>query len=521
MPALNQGFKRLSYHETITGMCILYTVGISIYLVCRAFYVPPFSDEVTTFFFYIQPGKFQPFYSHLDANNHVLNSLFARISYVLFGDHIFFLRLPTLLSFFLFVFFGFKMRRFFNSKYVWALCYITLISSPYFLDFFHLCRGYGMSMSFLLGGIYFIPAYPDNRKSSHIILGYLFSSLALWSNLSLMITSISIGTLLTWLLIKHVLKDFKSLKLIIGILSFLFLFLAPHIYAVLFSFELRNSGKFYLGQNGLFVYTTVASLAHEFFNPFTISWMFFWMLFLFQVIIIVYILRKRKGTFTFWLVQFLLAGTVAGTILLHHLMGINYTVERAAVHFFLLWVISFFFTIDTFGKKFVNFIAAIPVLFFVFQLIYVANFRYLQHWQYEAIPSKYHDYLSNWANTQKKVPTISSPELQGTVFAWHDYQSKEKLNSAQHTNFPDTLADFIIGSHEMKGICPPGYDTLFFDNGSKVSLLERTVPVPWKLDTTYTIKEELSGPEFVPIIRIDATRYADRPVLSEIVLTAQ
>src|SRR5687767_5645319 len=43
-------------------ICMSFTTLVFVYIVLRAFYVPPFSDEVTTFFFYIQPGKFQPFY---------------------------------------------------------------------------------------------------------------------------------------------------------------------------------------------------------------------------------------------------------------------------------------------------------------------------------------------------------------------------------------------------------------------------------------------------------------------------
>src|ERR1700741_3993387 len=64
----------------------------------RSYFVPFNHDEVATFFFYIQTGKYMPFHSHVDANNHVLNSMLGNISFHLFGSHPFSLRIPNLIG---------------------------------------------------------------------------------------------------------------------------------------------------------------------------------------------------------------------------------------------------------------------------------------------------------------------------------------------------------------------------------------------------------------------------------------
>ncbi|HNS46120.1 MAG TPA: hypothetical protein PKH94_02665, partial [Bacteroidales bacterium] len=51
-----------------------------IYVWLRAIQVPLIYDEIATFFHYIHSSSFLPFRSHLDANNHLLNSALTWIS---------------------------------------------------------------------------------------------------------------------------------------------------------------------------------------------------------------------------------------------------------------------------------------------------------------------------------------------------------------------------------------------------------------------------------------------------------
>src|SRR5690606_211727 len=96
-------------------LCILLFSVIAL----RAAFVPFSHDEVATFVYYIQPGKFMPFFAHPDANGHFLVNATSWISYQLFGPSPLSLRLPVLLSFSLLCYGVWKMRVHFSHPLSW------------------------------------------------------------------------------------------------------------------------------------------------------------------------------------------------------------------------------------------------------------------------------------------------------------------------------------------------------------------------------------------------------------------
>src|SRR6476469_5141313 len=77
-----------------------FSVAIPVFAIVllRSYFVPFNHDETATFFFFIQSGKYMPFHSAADANNHVLNSFLGNICFHLFGSSPLSLRLPNLLG---------------------------------------------------------------------------------------------------------------------------------------------------------------------------------------------------------------------------------------------------------------------------------------------------------------------------------------------------------------------------------------------------------------------------------------
>ncbi len=166
---------------------------VFLYILFRAIYIAPYQDEIVSYHLYIASGKFQPFYSDLSANNHILNSLFAHLCYLIFGSSYFlFIRLPNVLSFIIYYYFVIKITDSFKSNVLILSLRLTLISSIYLISFFSLARGYGLSFSFLLGALYYLKKTMETLKLKYIIWGVLFSNLFLYSNLSLMILYVAI-----------------------------------------------------------------------------------------------------------------------------------------------------------------------------------------------------------------------------------------------------------------------------------------------------------------------------------------
>jgi len=246
-------------------------IGLSfllfVYAALRAWFVPLVYDEAFTFSYYVVTGGFQPFHSFLDANNHVINSTLTHLSFLMLGDHPFALRLPNLLALIVFLGYLIRTRDMFYDKLLWLAYFIALTSIHYVFDFFSLSRGYGLSIAFLTAAVYHAWKFKQTRQLLQYGLALTMLSLSLWSNLALMLPILAIGGLLgLYLLVKG---DSSSMYRIKGVILSLALFAAPVLYAVLFTLELKEHGKLYLG-TGVSAWDAIgAGLGH---TMFFLSW---------------------------------------------------------------------------------------------------------------------------------------------------------------------------------------------------------------------------------------------------------
>src|SRR5690606_31314018 len=138
---------------------------------------------------YIQTGDFLPPNAHWDANNHVLNSLLSYISYRIFGNELWALRLPNILAFILFFWSSWGLSKQLKSIKVRWFFFLALTMSHYLFEFFGQTRGYGLSMGFFIFSIFisthFISLF--SIKKGLLLIFCLF--LATSSNLTLLIPS--------------------------------------------------------------------------------------------------------------------------------------------------------------------------------------------------------------------------------------------------------------------------------------------------------------------------------------------
>jgi len=134
------------------------------------------------------------------ANNHLLNTWLMSQSYYYFGGEAFYLRLPNLLAFLVYLFFSYKILIKSTSIPLMVLGVSLLLFNPYLLDFFSLARGYGLSMGFGLAALYFLvkPIPVGFRQYiTNIFMALGFALLAAYSNLicvNLVITAMAVYT---------------------------------------------------------------------------------------------------------------------------------------------------------------------------------------------------------------------------------------------------------------------------------------------------------------------------------------
>jgi len=122
------------------------------------------------------------------ANHHWLNTQLSSLSAYLFGAKEFALRLPNMLSFAVFWFFLFRISKtFLKSSFTQITLLLLLCGNPFILDFFSLCRGYGLSIAFVTASLFYVLRIADLKSDSkpiHYYLAAIFSVLALSANLN-------------------------------------------------------------------------------------------------------------------------------------------------------------------------------------------------------------------------------------------------------------------------------------------------------------------------------------------------
>jgi hypothetical protein len=129
----------------------------------RAARAPLTYDEANTYLSFIS-SNILAIFNFNTANNHFLNSLLAKIVSAMAGTSEFALRLPNLLSYAAYLLFAFLiLDRFVKTKIIVLCGYLLLSLNPFVLDYFSLCRGYGLSLGLLMASLFFFFSFLDKE----------------------------------------------------------------------------------------------------------------------------------------------------------------------------------------------------------------------------------------------------------------------------------------------------------------------------------------------------------------------
>jgi len=148
------------------GFIVVSSMFLLVYVVLNAVRVSFSHDEAITFLNYLSGDIFQLF-NFISPNNHFLNTVLAKISYFFGGNKEWVLRLPNVLAYVLYLVFSFRLVHAWTRKPLAAAGFLLLNLNPYVLDFFSLCRGYGLSMGFMVAALFFYVSFLDKTFSQH------------------------------------------------------------------------------------------------------------------------------------------------------------------------------------------------------------------------------------------------------------------------------------------------------------------------------------------------------------------
>lgn len=477
------------------NLYILLSTLVFIYLLLRAIYVPLVHDEIATFFYYIQQIDVNPLAgANPDANNHILNSLLSGISHKYLGYSALSIRLPNLLSFILYAFFLWKIGQFLSNKWTQVTFYLSLLCAVYFVQFFALSRGYGMSMAFLFGVFYYCLTLYAKSSARNVAFGLVFMILAVFANMSLLPLIILLAIVVKVLVLKRF-KEYNTFKSVGWIVPSVVFWIVGMYYAIIISFKMKNEGALYYGELDGFWEITVKSQLLMLFETDGMMAQICALVFVFLLVWLVIkgvSADKFNSIFdTHYLFFYLLVGSVIGIELMAIVLHVNYPEDRVGMYLVPLTIGSFCFAIDkqplSFSRLLLISLAIFPVHF-----LFTLNVSKSSLWQVEYIPERFYQTIKNdtsphgygatvggdgqriFTYTQKIYADTASPKP-NMMQLWQKTLFDSNLNIVRE-NHPARYLDYLICKPQYIQSILPLFDSVDYAQDTKFRLYKRKQP---------------------------------------------
>jgi len=141
------------------GICVFFLA----FAAMRAARVPLTYDEAASYIRYIDtnvPSVFDTtawsIFNFEVATNHFVNTLLTKACVAVAGNSELALRIANLIAYTMFLVFSVVILQRYVRPWVAVAGLLLLNLNPYVLDFFALSRGYGLSLGFLMGALFFL-----------------------------------------------------------------------------------------------------------------------------------------------------------------------------------------------------------------------------------------------------------------------------------------------------------------------------------------------------------------------------
>jgi hypothetical protein len=450
------------------------TCAVVFMVIClRAFFIPFSHDEAATFFFYIQSDNYLPYEAHVYTNNHVLNSALANICYHLAGSHRFVLRIPNILSFIFLCFAVFNFFKYLNnlSAKVILTCFFILTFN--FLDFFELCRGYGLSLAFMTLACSYLQNYFTDLKFRSLILFSLFWQLALAANLTLVIATCVLG--LSILIFQYKKQNlFKINNIALNSINLTIL-----IFWIKLSLFYRAKGVLDSGVGVDYWKTSFQSLIFFIFGTdalwIQVSFivaasfiLFFGIRYFFQKPVRMLSIFEPR---LFYLM--VLTILVVSFYLLNKFFDVNFPEDRTGLFFYVFFVLCFVFFIDHLVRWLANIGAFVLLAASMTFFCNSYNLQSFTHYFYHVLPKEFYSYLESQYKQNQQLFTIGGHVNREMNYAFLNYRAGGMLNPMDDPQQMQMNCDYYIALMCEKPFYRFFYDEIAYDMRWHRVLLKR------------------------------------------------
>ena len=484
----------------LSAICFLYILG-------RAIWVPISHDEAGTFFHYVEPAKFIPFFAHWDANNHILNSALAYFFSNIFGNDLIWLRLPNVLAFILYAFYGWKLTLPIKDQLVKSLMYTALLTAWLPIEFFAQVRGYGLSLGILMVAIYHLFSFLISEKPRYLSYALLLIFLACLANASLsntflLILGISFVSIFTLHSNRFKLLTYFTLC---GVL--------PYLALAYYAFEMKKRGLLYYGTTKGFIDVTVRTLSKFTFDltaePFLI------LLCITGLVTGVMLILKKPYTLSDRgrIFAILLLGNAVGCILLELIFSVNYPEDRTGIYFIPFFIFTLGYGINHFSHR-AKSSRYLAFLFLTFPLVTLSNlnFKEVKLWNSLPLSETIYEKVSTYSHDYNRPVIVDGYHLYEMSWGYHNVRHGGELTSLIPENLSNGISDFRICYSDACDSSLSEYSRVWENYRGGVSLLKRNEPVSFQ--SIYNRKSKSSqkySSRYADILQLE-----DSTLLSEV-----
>jgi len=459
---------------------IAISIAVFILVAMRCATIPFCHDETATFFYFIQPGDFWPYHAHIDTNNHVLNSCLSWLCYKAFGDSPFSLRLPNLLALLILILATFRISKQLKQTHAKLILMAGFLVSFHWLSFYSMCRGYGLSMSFLILSISYLIEYFNSKKIKSLTLFYLFIQLAISANMILLFTTIIItfAVLVFQLLNKELLKKWNIPITLAHLL--LLLFWVKFSFFLQANFLQPNQSIFAAASAGYWKITFVTLI--ELLSGYTNHLIPALVGISFLVLVVTSIsisFKKTKTNFQYvfhpaLFFTLILIALIAAFYVMKVFLNVSYPEDRMGLFFYVFFILSIVFTSEQFTgipvKVFAGLILSGAFVHFILNL----NFRKHSQDSYETMPERFYSRLIEEQKANNEKITIAGQTETEFIYDFMNYRHNGALTLIDVS--PDGMpmnSDYVIAWGKKE----PYYETYYTKIDSEkdwgLSLLKR------------------------------------------------
>lgn len=466
-----------------TGL-ILFCIGalLLLYTTVRAMLLSITWDEAYTYIEFARNGKvFLDKYDMMSANNHMLNTALMILFTKMFGLSEFAMRMPVLITHFLFLFFSAKLVKSFDNKWLAITAFIVINVNPYMLDFFSVARGYGPSIGLMMASIYYLYVFQvKENKNKWAAISMLFAGLAVLANFVLLNYFLVLYGLL-WLISFYNAEGngqsfAQKAKIILrGIAIPTLLLILLFVLIIPITLELKGAGALFFGGEKSFWSDTISTITDRSFYELGYN---YWLQriakgFVFLVLIfssvycaLRFFRKQGNGNILFSCSLILLLGLCSlSTIIQHHLLETPYLLDRTALFLVVLFNLIFVFFIAEFSKSkkpaaIVVHVSAAVLLIHFFMCF---NLSYVLEWRYDANTKEMLADLGQIKTIPKGketvsigIPLIFDPAInfyrEKDQLTWLNTAWRKETNSMCHDYFclaKKDLATFSMDSLEI------------------------------------------------------------------------